>query len=125
MERGIKTMNNKVEFLKSNGVDIDAALSYLGDMETFDEIIKDFYDGMDGQLVELENFKNNSDMPNYAIAVHALKSNCRTLGIVPFAQIAYDHEMKSKENDVNYVNEHFSDLIQANTWRRWSLRMYP
>ena len=32
-------MNNKVEFLKSNGVDIDAALSYLGDIETFDEII--------------------------------------------------------------------------------------
>ena len=112
-------MNNKVEFLKSNGVDIDAALSYLGDMETFDEIIKDFYDGMDGQLVELENFKNNSDMPNYAIAVHALKSNCRTLGIVPFAQIAYDHEMKSKENDVNYVNEHFSDLIQAkDKWKQ-------
>ena len=27
-------------------------------METFDEIIKDFYDGMDGQLAELENFKN-------------------------------------------------------------------
>jgi HPt (histidine-containing phosphotransfer) domain-containing protein len=106
-------MNNKVEFLKSNGVDIDASLSYLG------EIIKDFYDGMDGQLVELENFKNNSDMPNYAIAVHALKSNCRTLGIVPFAQIAYDHEMKSKENDVNYVNEHFSDLIQAkDKWKQ-------
>ena len=104
-------MNNKVEFLKSNGVDIDAALSYLGDMETFDEIIKDFYDGMDGQLAELENFKNNSDMPNYAIAVHALKSNCRTLGIVPFAQIAYDHEMKSKENDVNFVNEHFDELV--------------
>ena len=112
-------MNNKVEFLKSNGVDIDAALSYLGDMETFDEIIKDFYDGMDGQLAELENFKNNSDMPNYAIAVHALTSNCRTLGIVPFAQIAYDHEMKSKENDVNYVNEHFSDLIQAkDKWKQ-------
>ena len=35
-----------VEFLKQNGFDIDAAMGYLGDMETFDEILKDFYDGL-------------------------------------------------------------------------------
>ena len=104
-------MNNKVEILKSNGVDIDAALSYLADMETFDEIIKDFYDGMDGQLAELENFKNNSDMPNYAIAVHALKSNCKTLGITSLAELAYNHEMKAKENDINYINSNITSLF--------------
>ena len=26
------------------------------------------------------------------------------------ADIAYQHELKSKENDSNYVNEHFAEL---------------
>lgn len=106
-------MNNKTQFLENNGVDVSAALSYMGDMETFDEIIKDFYDGLDQQLLEIEDYKNKGDMPNYAILVHALKSNCRSLGITEFADVAYQHELKSKENDSEFVNEHFNDLIIA------------
>ena len=34
-------MENKMEFLKQNGMDMDSALSYLGDYETIDEIIRD------------------------------------------------------------------------------------
>ena len=74
-------MENKMEFLKQNGMDMDSALSYLGDYETIDEIIRDFYDGLDSQLQQLEDLKNQKDMANYAIYVHALKSNYRSLGL--------------------------------------------
>ena len=104
-------MNDKVMFLKQNGIDVDTALTYLGDMETFDEILKDFYDGLDNQLNELETTKNNNDMPNYAILVHALKSNCRSLGITDFAALAYEEEMQSKESNSAFINEHFPKLL--------------
>ena len=103
-------MNDKVLFLKQNGIDVDTALTYLGDMETFDEILKDFYDGLDNQMSELEQTKNNNDMPNYAILVHALKSNCRSLGITDFASLAYEEEMQSKAGNSAFINEHYPKL---------------
>lgn len=104
-------MENKMEFLKQNGMDMDSALSYLGDYETIDEIIRDFYDGLDDQLKQLEDLKNSGDMTNYAIYVHALKSNYRSLGLKSYAEGAYQHEMQSKSNNIEYVRENFINLI--------------
>ena len=49
-------------------------------------------------------------MENYAIDVHALKSDCKYLGFYDLADVAYEHELKSKENDVDFVNENFEKL---------------
>ncbi|MDD6879280.1 MAG: Hpt domain-containing protein [bacterium] len=101
---------NNIEFLKQNGFNIDQALSYLGDIETFNEILKDFYDGLDDQVNELLSKKD--DMPNYAILVHALKSNCRSLGIIRYADICYEEELKSKEGDSEFILEHCSKIVE-------------
>lgn len=101
---------NNVEFLKQNGFNMDQALSYLGDMETFNEILKDFYDGLDEQVDELLSKKK--DMPNYAILVHALKSNCRSLGIIEYADICYEEELKSKEGDADFITNHCHLIIE-------------
>ena len=49
-------------------------------------------------------------MANYAILVHSLKSDCKYLGFMTLADISYQHELKSKENDSTFVNEHFAEL---------------
>ena len=49
-------------------------------------------------------------MPNYAIDVHSLKSDCKYLGFMKLADVAYQHELKSKENDSTFINEHFNEL---------------
>ena len=105
--------NRKIDFLIQNGVDANKGISNMMDIETYNEIMDDFYNGLDEELAKINNFKNMGDMPNYAILVHALKSNCRSLGITEFAGVAYQHELKSKENDSEFVNEHFNDLIIA------------
>ena len=52
-------------------------------------------------------------MKDYSVDIHALKSDCKYLGFKKLAEIAYNHEMKSKENDGNYVNENFEELIDG------------
>ena len=97
--------------LKENGVNLESSLEYLGDMETYDETLQEFLDSVNGKLNDLNNFKNANDMANYAISVHSLKSDARYLGFTALAELALNHEMKSKEGDAAYVNENFNSLI--------------
>ena len=50
-------------------------------------------------------------MTNYAILVHALKSDSKYLGFTALADISYKHELKSKESDINYINDNFDELM--------------
>ena len=102
---------NKESYLRQRGVNIDAGLNYTGDFETYDEIFNDFMLEFDNQINNLTTVKECNDMPNYAIQVHALKGNLRCLGFDSYADIAYNHEMASKQNDINYVNLHYNELI--------------
>lgn len=104
-------MNNKLTFLKSKGIDIDIGLSYLGDEIMYEEILTDFKNGFVNQMAEIKKTFESSDWDNYVILVHALKSNCKTLGIMSLADLAYAHELKGKEKDVTYIMEHVTELF--------------
>lgn len=106
-------MENKIEYLKSMGVDVEQGISNMIDFETYDEILNDFYNSMKDELLKIENYKNSNDMSNYAILVHAMKSNARSFGFMKLGDICYEHEMKSKQGDIGYVNEHFNELLNA------------
>ena len=99
-----------VNYLKDNGVDVDHALELLGDMDMYNSTINDFLLEIDDKWNRIVEYKNNSDMDNYAIEVHSLKSDSKYLGLMKLADIAYQHELKSKENDIDYVNSNFDKL---------------
>ena len=49
-------------------------------------------------------------MTKYAIEVHSLKSDSKYFGFTKLAELSYNHELKSKDNDIEYVNNNFSEL---------------
>ena len=104
--------HGNVDYLKSNNVDVDASLELLGDMEMYNDTLSTFNEENETRIPRLLERKNSGDMPNYAIDVHALKSDCKYLGFKRLAELAYDHEIKSKENNVNYINEHYDELME-------------
>ena len=88
-------MNTQI--LINGGVDINHALELLGDMEMFNDTLKrDF---------------NNNDMENYAILVHAMKSDSKYLGFTKLAEMSYEHEMASKNGDIEFVKANINPLI--------------
>lgn len=103
--------NSKIVFLEENGVDAKPSIENMMGIENYDEIMTDFYNELPNDLAKIDAFKSSQDMPNYAILVHALKSNARSFGFMKLGDIAYAHEMASKAGDVNYVNEHYDELI--------------
>ena len=108
-------MDSKLLFLNKKGIDTNVGLSYLGDETMYNEILLDFKNGFIKQMGDIRKAYESSDYANYVILVHALKSNCKTLGITSLADLAYNHEMKGKENDITYIHEHISELfLKAN-----------
>ena len=106
-KEGNETME---EFLKNNNVDLDKSLEFLGDIEMYNITILDFKTESLNKWKKIEECLNTEDMTNYSIYVHALKSDCKYLGFMKLADISYQHELKSKENDLNYVKEHYNEL---------------
>ncbi len=103
-------MNTNI--LLNGGVNINSALELLGDMETYNDTLKDFISEVDDKLAKIKEYKENGDMPNYAILVHSLKSDSKYLGFTTLAEIAYNHEMASKGNNVVFVNSNYDNLIK-------------
>jgi len=101
----------KMNFLKQNGVDVDKGIENTMDFETYDEILLEFCDTFPQEVNKFNAYKIAGDMVNYEVIVHALKSNCRTLGFMNTGEMFYQHELASKQNDINYVNEHYNELI--------------
>ena len=98
------------QFLRNRGVDMDKALELLGDMEMYNMTMEDFASTLESKWSKLEEEKLQNDMENYAIDVHSLKSDCKYLGFYDLADVAYEHELKSKENDSQFVNDNFERL---------------
>lgn len=99
-----------VNILISNGVDVNKSLELFGDMETYNDTVGEFLISAQEKLAKLEEYKNDKDMPNYAIYVHSLKSDARYFGFMKLGEIAYDQELKSKEGDILYIYDHFEEL---------------
>lgn len=100
-----------INLLTSNGVDVNHGLELLGDMDMYNSVIKEFLACYDERMKRIANYKNNSDMANYAIEVHSLKSDSKYLGFMTLADLAYKHEMASKAGDITSVNNHYQELI--------------
>lgn len=98
-----------VNYLKQNGFNVASVMDSLGSMEMYDEILNDFLNG--GTIDKLMKYKEEMDMPNYSIIVHNLKGECMYLGIEKLAQIAFEHQIKSETNDINYINTNFEILM--------------
>ena len=102
-----------INYLKSNGVDVDKSLDLFGDMDTYNETFQDFLDGIDEKLDNLKKFKEANDMANYAIYAHSIKSDARYLGFTDIAQIALSHEMAGKEDNSEFVMKNYDSLVDA------------
>ena len=118
-----ETIDN-TSILKENGIDVEGALSFVGNMENYNDMIKEFYEEVDDKIKQLEEAKDNNDMPNYAIVVHSLKSDCRFLGITKFADQAYEQELKSKEGDIEFINDHYYDLVISKNKTKEIIKKY-
>ena len=97
-------------YLLSNGINYKKGLELLGDIDTYKNMLSDWFKECHQKFEDMKLFKLKHDMQNYAIRVHALKSDSKYFGLDKLAEMAYEHEIKSKANDEQYVKDNFEKL---------------
>ena len=59
----------------------------------------------------MKDFKEKGDCDNYQILAHAMKSDSKYLGFKKLAELSLEHELKGKDNNIEYINEHYQELM--------------
>jgi len=103
---------DNIKYLKDNGVDIDKALELLGDKSMYNETLMEFLHNIKDRFDKLKLYKNTSNLEDYSIEVHALKSDARYLGFNVLADLAYKHEMASKNKELEFITNDFTNLVK-------------
>ncbi len=99
------------EYLEVNKCNVNKALESLGDMETFDIAAEEFVAEFENNMNKIKTAKEASDMANYAIETHGLKSNARYMGFEELGDMSYEHELAGKDNNVEFVNANYDKLM--------------
>lgn len=95
------------------GVSVRNGLKHSkGDMEIYLELVRMFLKDR-SKMQLLRQYLSVHNMKDYAVLVHALKGNARTLGAERLADTAYEHEMHSRAGEEEYVTAHWGELEQA------------
>ncbi len=100
-----------IEVLKRNKIDVNKCIEIFGNIEMYNESLKDFLNGIDAKIAKMTEFINSNRMDLYFIDVHALKSDARYLGFYDLSKIAFDLESACEKNNFEFVKANHSALI--------------
>lgn len=104
-------MNN--EYLKNAGINVEEVMNFWGDMDAYKDNLLEFLSNIDTRIKELESYKNNTEISSYTILSHSLKSETRYLGLNNLSDVFYTHELKGKENNIDYIKSNFNEIVNA------------
>lgn len=103
----IKNQNDK-PYLHIN---IEKGLEYTaGDESLYKEIITAYCDEHDENEQKLIQHLEDNNLKNFAIVSHAIKSTSKTIGLMNFAESAYNMEKAGKENNEQYILENIQNF---------------
>ena len=105
-----KPIKHDEKFLLDNGIDYKKGIELFGDIATYKEMLSDWYKDISDKFKNIKELLAKKDMKNYSVEVHSLKSDAKYFGMDELAHLALEHELKSKDNDIEYVSKNFENL---------------
>ena len=96
------------------GINVGLGLDYCSGEEGFYlEMLRMFCNQEEEKRKEIESYYEEGNWTDYAIKVHALKSTSLTIGAEELSSQAKALEQAGKEENVEYIRENHSRLLQT------------
>ncbi|MCL2045579.1 MAG: ATP-binding protein [Oscillospiraceae bacterium] len=83
-----------------------------GHIDMYSGNLKLFYEKLQPDCEKMIAFMKNTDLPGFAITVHAMKSALASIGAMPLSTLAQNLETAAKDNDAAFCNENFPTLLE-------------
>ena len=98
-------------WLKEEGIRTEEGLRYMGGSEEqYIEILRLFVEDAGEKMEKLSGLLAESDMKEYGILVHAVKTNARSIGADRLADMAFELEKAAKAGDAAFVTAHHEEF---------------
>lgn len=96
------------------GFSYEAGLAnFDGNEEAYRETLVLFAQLWEERREQLKQFLEEENMQEYAILIHAIKGDARTLGALDLGELAYAQEMKAKAGDTETIRTTFESVRTA------------
>ena len=99
-----------VQVLKKNGIDVNKCIEIFGNIEMYNESLKDFLNSIDDKVLKMTEYLNTNNMELYFVDVHALKSDARYLGFYDLSKIALELDSACEKKDYGFVKANHNQL---------------
>lgn len=115
-ERALLEKSNQQEssltlWLREEGIDPEEGLRFMGGSEPqYIEILRLFVEDAGKKMEKLSGRLASSDMKEYGILVHAIKSNARSIGADRLADMAFELEKAAKAGDQVFIAAHHDEF---------------
>lgn len=86
--------------------------NFDGNEQVYRETLVLFADLWEERKEQLRQFLEEKNMPEYAILIHAIKGDARTLGAEGLGELAYAQELQAKAGDEESVEQGFARVIK-------------
>lgn len=114
-----KVTGYDMQSLRESGIDTDAASTYCGgDQTLYFEMLSEFTEKSEEKCIQIDSFYHDEGWYDYEVAVHAMKSNARTIGADAAYELAKMLEEAAGNGDTASIREHHEELL--NTVRKAS-----
>ncbi len=91
----------------------DGLKNFDGNEEVYRETLLLFAELWEEREEQLRTFLAEGNMKDYAILIHAVKGDAKTLGADALSELAYEQEQQAKEGDAEAVAGGFDHILQA------------
>lgn len=106
-------MDIDISFLENIGLDTKSGMEYTGGRDKYIVMLQRFYKNFEKNRDRLDEYYASSDLENYMIVVHALKSNAIMIGASDLGSSFEQLEKASREGDITFVQEHTAPALAA------------
>jgi len=101
-----------VDFLQENGIVVKDGLEYFKNMDNYDQAVNEFINNISNIVVKMSQYKTSHNLSEYALIINDLRKKCRNLGINKLVDMVFNHELKSRDGNVKFIDEHFDELLK-------------
>ena len=92
-----------INVLKKYGIDLEKCIDLFGNIESYDEVLRDFLNTINEKITKTSEYLYNMQINKYTTEVHNLKNDARYLGFDLLATSALEIENYCEKNDIENV----------------------